>query len=276
MDIFNCPENNSLIDLNDNKILMDDLDFDLSTNIFPEKDVPAFGNEKEISSLTNEEDNDKNENNLFFNPKEEKPTINFKVIKGVDNACTKVSKKKRGRKIKEKKSKYKREHKFDSQDNILRKIQTHFLNFIIYFLNIILKDQDFKLEFMKLNYKFKRQIKASFIHSLKSKSIKEIITNEISRKYKTLNKNYNSQICEVIKNNIIINNILSENYLSFFKNVYFKSNNIIDLKEYGSDKIILLENDKRMFKGLLIKNKDKKKIYRCVKLYYLPDLLFFG
>ena len=276
MDIFNCPENNSLIDLNDKKILIHELDLDLSTNIFPENDIPAFKNKKEISSLIEDEDNDKNENILFFNTKEEKRNINFKVIKEVDKACTKVSKKKRGRQINEKKSKYKREHKFDSQDNILRKIQTHFLNFIIYFLNIILKEHDFKLKFMKLNYDFKKKIKASFIHSIKSKSIKEIITNEISGKYKTLNRNYNDQICKEIKDNIIINNILSENYLSFFKNIYFKSNNIIDLKEYGSDTIILLENDKRTFKGLLNKNKDKKKIYQCVKLYYLPDLLFFG
>ena len=52
-----------------------------------------------------------------------------------------------------------------------------------------------------------------------------------------------------------MNNILSENYLKFFKKIYYKSNRNINLKEYGQDKDILLSKKVKLFEDLLKDNK---------------------
>ena len=67
-------------------------------------------------------------------------------------------KKKRGREIKGNKNKLKY-HDKNSSDNLLRKIQVHYISFIISFINEILKNLDYNKRFFKLDYKFKFNIK---------------------------------------------------------------------------------------------------------------------
>ena len=141
-------------------------------------------------------------------------------------------------------------HNKFSTDNLLRKIQVHYLSFIISFLNEILEQLNFKQKFFKLDYIFKKNVNMKFVESLKQKNLGEIICNKISSKYKKDDKNSNIKIYEEIKNNEILNNILSENYLKFFKKIYYKNNRNINLKEYGLDKDILLSKKVKLFEDL--------------------------
>ena len=78
-----------------------------------------------------------------------------------------------------------------------------------------------------------------------------------------------------------MNKILSENYLNLFKKVYFKSNIIINLKEYGLNKDIILPKKVKMFKDLLKCNESsdendnyKKNMKECAINNYMPDSIF--
>ena len=141
-----------------------------------------------------------------------------------------------------------------STDNLLRKIQVHYISFITLFLNDVLEQLNFKQRFFKLDYFFKKNVNMKFVESLKQKNLGEIICNKISSKYKKDNENANIKIYEEIKKNEILNNILSENYLKFFKKIYYKSNRIINLKEYGLDKDIILSKKVKLFEDLFKDN----------------------
>ena len=136
-------------------------------------------------------------------------------------------------------------------DNLLRKVQNHYLNFIVLFLNEILQILGFKEKLYFLNYKFKLNITKKNMHSLRRENIGNILCNEISPKYLTKNKNINLVIIEKIKDNPVIKSILSENYLKLFKDIYYRSNRIINLKYYGLNKVIILSKKIKMYQDLL-------------------------
>ena len=173
-------------------------------------------------------------------------------------------------------------HKSDSSDNCLRKINVHYLSFIVLFLNDVLEKLQYKTKFYKLQYKFKTKINKTEFNSLKIKNIGQIISNNISDKYKFKDIEYNKKLFKKITNNKrnkVLENILSENYVELFKKIYFKSKNIINLVEYGLDKTFYLSNKVKMFKDLLLKcDTNSKSYYRnmltCIKRNFIKDLIF--
>ena len=168
-----------------------------------------------------------------------------------------------------------------STDNLLRKIQVHYLTFIVNFINIILKKLNYEQRFFKLDYELKKNVNKKNFDSLKNKTIGEILCNKISIKYKKQNVNANFEIYDQIKDNEILKKILSENYIKLFKKIYYKSNKIINLREYGINEQIILTKPVKMFKDLLNDNEalDKNKEYQkniieCAIQNYLPDSIF--
>lgn len=217
---------------------------------------------------------------------QKKSTIKFLVKKDMNysqSTFNQLSRKKRNRGKKRAKNFEENEnrkiHDIYSTDNILRKIQVHYLNFIILFINILLKNLNYSEEFFKLDYEFKKNIKKEFLESLKKQTLGEIISNKISIKYKKYDKNINKTIYEKIKENEILNNILSENYIKFFKKIYYKSYYNINLKEYGLDKEIILSKKVKMYKDFLKDNKESgekyiKYVKECTLKNFLPDSIF--
>ena len=136
-------------------------------------------------------------------------------------------------------------------DNLLRKVQNHYLNFIVSFLNEILQNLGFKEKLYFLSYQFKLNITKKNLYILSRENIGNILCNEISPKYLTKNKNINLIIIEKIKDNPVIKSILSENYLKLFKDIYYRSNRIINLKYYGLNKVIILSKKIKMYQDLL-------------------------
>ena len=146
-------------------------------------------------------------------------------------------------------------HDKNTSDNLLRKI--------------------IKQRFLKLNYEFKSNIKKEFVNSLKAKTIGDIIRTQISIKYKK-DLNYNNNIYVKTKGNKVLNKIYSENYLLFFRKIYFKSDKKINLREYGLNKEIKLSDKAKLYKDL-IKNSDdvhKKNTRNCVRNNFIDNLLF--
>ena len=185
--------------------------------------------------------------------------------------------KKSGRKRKRENENGKNYHTKFAYDNIIRKIQVHFLNFLVSFINEILKHYEFKQKFFNIDYNIKKDIKKENIKNLKSLEIGEILCKDISKKYKNQYKEdvkINNKIyLEVIKNDNI-RKILSEKYINIFKNIYYKNKR--DLNDYGLN--IKLSNDVKTYKDLLKKyNKDndyKEEIIIAGKRCYIYEKFF--
>ena len=75
-------------------------------------------------------------------------------------------------------------HDMYSNDNISAKTKTHFLNFIIALLNCIFPHCNYNKRLFKLDYEFKKNTKKKNVESLNYKTIGDIISNKISKKYK--------------------------------------------------------------------------------------------
>lgn len=125
----------------------------------------------------------------------------------------------------------------------------------------------YEQRFYDLNYKFKSNVKKEFVKALQTKSLGEIICNEISVKYKKIDKNKNTSIYNQLKGNEILNNIFSENYLSFFKNIYYKNIYSLKIRYYGKEKNINLSKNVKSFKDLSME-KIRDDIDDLVKKYF--------
>ena len=226
---------------------------------------------------------------LLMEKDEEKENILFSInLIDKKKKNSKDKKRKKGRKKKEKKNdeeniiqKKIKSHDENRTDNILRKIQSHYLSFIESYLNEILEYFGYKERFQRLDYKFKKKIKKKFVKSLNEKTIGEIISNKISIKYRYKKEDFNQKLLDKLKkDNKVLNNIFSQNYLTVFQKVYYKNKNKINLKDFGldEDKDIILSGKVKMFKDLLSKNKNSflhvNKINKYIKINYYPELIF--
>jgi hypothetical protein len=229
------------------------------------------------------------EHTFILNKKSETKNVESTKIKSKKNKKERISFKRRGstgrkRKItinSKQNNEIKEKEKFHDKnivDNLKKKIQVHYMSFIRSFLNEIIKQLKIVRQFLKIDYNIKKNVHKNNLNELKEKTIGEIISSEISPKYKNNEKNYNKIIVDDLSKNEVLRNILSQNYMSFFKEVYYKSNNKINLKRYGADEEIILSNKVEMYKDFL-KNKDFDFIHimglnRCVAKYFYPELIF--
>ena len=139
-------------------------------------------------------------------------------------------------------------------DNILTKIQVHFISFIIIFVNIVLRTLGYKEQFNQINYKFKKNVSKTNIDTLIKSNIGYILSQEISSKYKK-DKKHNIIIYKTLENKPILRNIFSYNYKDFFKNFYCSKESNINLNKFDSNiNIDLYKFGEEMYKDLKEKN----------------------
>ena len=167
-------------------------------------------------------------------------------------------------------------HNKSQNDNILRKINGHFLNFLIDFMNQVLSkcniitENKKKNHFCGVNGDFKKIINKTNFDSICNQSISQILTLENNYKFK--NKNKNRELLNKIKdnNNEILNKILSKKYIDIFKEVF-----------YINKKVIIYEglqlNLPKTFDDFLVKvkaNEDssyKMRIEEVIKKNFFPQ-----
>ena len=203
---------------------------------------------------------------------------NLFIVRDATNDTTLLKNKKRGR-YTNLKEKEKNHDKFSS-DNILRKIQVHFISFIVFFLNDILKSFGIREKFLKLDYKFKKDVNKKKVAELKKKNIGEIVSNKISTKYK-MDENTNSNLYEYLKTNEVLAKIFDINYMTLFKMYYMKKEKNADLRIFGIEKEISLSKKTETFHEFLEEEKSKskdeeyiRKIMKSLNKNYLKEKKF--
>ena len=120
-------------------------------------------------------------------------------------------------------------HRASDDDNILRKIQVHFLSFIINFTNDVIctfsKDKDIPL-FKNLDYKIKKVVNHKFVEYLKNQKINEILKLKVSPKMKISDESVNRRIFNIIWAKLpSLHKFLQTNYLDFFQEYYYNTKN---------------------------------------------------
>ena len=178
-----------------------------------------------------------------------------------------------GRKRKKENENSKKIHNKYSEDNILRKINVHFLNFIILFLNEILSKfniKDKKDKFIDINGQYKKLINNKNFNTIKNETIAQILSNENNKKY--INKYKNRELLNKIQNsnNEILKRTISKSYIYIFQEVYYKNKKKINYEglELNLPKTIgdFLEKAK---KGDILY---KEKIEKVIRKYYYPKI----
>ena len=92
----------------------------------------------------------------------------------------------------------KTEHDKTAADNIIKKIKTKLFEFILKFINLLLKKMKFNIELLKLNYIYVDQLSRNNELQLLNSLLKDLLSLDISPKYKNKNKEYNKKVIEEI------------------------------------------------------------------------------
>ena len=117
-----------------------------------------------------------------------------------------------------------------SEDNILRKIQVHYLNFITDVANELLTYLGYKIQFIDIDYNEKKIVTKKKLISLRNSNIGEILCQKVSPKFKIKSKEVDNNIVifNQVKENKIINDFLSQNYFNLFKDTYLQDKKIFN------------------------------------------------
>ena len=183
-----------------------------------------------------------------------------------------VLKNKRGRKNKLKTTKKSRKtHSNKSFDNLLRKIQVHFLTFLIGFVNDILKkdlNYSHKFSFKQIKTEIKNNVKYENVSKLKEMTVGDILQKDISKKYKRYNKCYNREIFEKIqRKSNWFDELFKMKYLELF-NYYYNEEFPKKTFFYKKSEIILSPKTKSFY-YLIEEYKDlRQDLIKTVKEVY--------
>ena len=172
-----------------------------------------------------------------------------------------------------------RTHTKYEDDNILRKIQISFIDYLINLANELLEYYGFKEKFLRINHKFKKNVNKKDFNKIKTMEIGEILCQSISPKYSKIfdrdKDGKNKRIYEKVIQNETIKKFLSETYIRIFRDYYLKNDKV--LNEFNLN-INLYQNIKTFDDFLNQKvaqnERYKKRINEVIKKYYLPKKLF--
>ena len=165
-----------------------------------------------------------------------------------------------------------RTHSGSDDDNLLRKIQVHFLSFIINYINDVIKtfinNRNPPL-FKNLDYSIKKRVNHQFVEKLKSYNISQILQMAVSPKMKihdeTVNKKIYWKVCNICPFMYIF---LERNFQSLFKEYYYNKNKIFEV----NGKVIQLSLKTKTFDDLLQKyESDKDKLKYIANKYFLSS-----
>ena len=151
-------------------------------------------------------------------------------------------------------------HDKTGDDNLLGKIQIHFLTFVIDFCNDALRDE-YKYSkdyFRNINHESKRTVNFNYTMQLKNSTVKDLLKMDISDKYSRYKKSYNKDLLEKIENSSpTLSELFEMSFLELF-NKYYNKGNPLDKIVY-KNKIINLSDETKSFSNLIDKNKDIEK-----------------
>ena len=170
-------------------------------------------------------------------------------------------KKRRGRQVELNAKRSKKErHSSKSEDNILTKIQTHFLNFVIFFLNDCIYNyyKNRKIKFIKFGHYIKTKVTSKNLNKMKNATIYDLLKEiEISSKFKRYNKNNNEKNAKILNKIPWFKKIFELKFLDLFKYYYNETKQLN--KIFLFEREIILTKDTKSYYFLLEKNIEIKK-----------------
>lgn len=181
--------------------------------------------------------------------------------------------KKRGRIVK--KNLPEKEHGKYDFDNVLTKIQVHFINFLINLANDAINTQFnskyyITHKFKQINYKEKKNIRHNYIMDCFKKPIKDIIQLDITTKYKNFDSKYNKELyAQLTAQSEWLKDFLDLKFIDVFSDYYYNLGK--ELKSFNfKDKKVNISKSTKSFKYLLEKEVNLvQEIISIVKDVYL-------
>ena len=134
-------------------------------------------------------------------------------------------------------------------DNLIRKIQVHFLTFLVSFCSDALKKEfEFSNEsFKNINYGNKTTVNFDYIYELKNLCIKDLLKMKISKKFKRYNGFYNEELLERIEySSQWLSKLFEMNYLKLFS-YYYNEGRPLDKIVFENEEIILSKETKSFY-----------------------------
>ena len=221
--------------VNDTKEIIKDFPDD--TNIkddeflkfFEKSNVNFFDQPTNLSTIQNINQNDKNNKDLYIDLlNNDEKQINNKTLNP-------TKKRMRKQKYTGKLNNY--HTKFNS-DNCRTKIKSHLNNFIVDFFNKLIYNKFNKqiYKFRKLSYDLSKHSSKQFNKQLLNTKIKDILTSDISKKYKNINSEQNISTLNKSKINNEYHDLLEKTYLEFYEQIYLPNNHTEIKNIYNIDK----------------------------------------
>ena len=225
-----------------------------------EKDLDTSSFEIDRNSLASSDSSESSISTfdlLFNNNKEEDIKIynyNKRSFFSIEN----FGKKKRGRPATN--NSKRKPHTKNTEDNVITKIKTHYMKFIINFINDCINSKNKKKLFKHFNHKDKSSPTRMHIKELQDSSISDLLMNiQFSTKYKQNKKNaeFNRKLVEKLsKDNTFFTRLFKMEYLELFD--YYYNGNKPTKKIVIDDQTIKLSESTTTFFDLIQKNKDDK------------------
>lgn len=203
---------------------------------------------------------------------EKKETDFYKII-----SFKTVLRRKRGRKGKEESSKKKNKkcHNSDDFDNIQRKIQVHFIKFLVNLANDAIKSifgKETKISFKDIKYELKKNISYKYFKKLKSSNYGDIIQKTISPKNKNFDKDANEKVfLTICDNSEILKNLFAQNYLYIFQKYYYGLKKEEKEIYFNCIKIILSSKTKGFYDIVRKNENNQKKFNEVVNNVYFSE-----
>ena len=207
----------------------------------------------------------------------------------------KVSKNQRGRKKKEitlNKKRIEKVHNKFGKDNMIRKCQVSYFNFMIDFINLFIRLFNSKMrlspkkEFFPIDYDIKKIVNRNQKIMIHTNSIEEMMKKNISKKHSRSRLSSNKDLCEEIKQYGIpeIEKIFKKNFIFLF-DIYHKSVRKFNLKELDesfANLVIEIPETVELYEDMLNKNQNdikfeeyKKLMENSIKNYFVCTNLFY-
>lgn len=186
---------------------------------------------------------------------------------------------KRGRKEKNEK-KGKKYHGAGDFDNIQRKIQVSFINFLINLANDAIHSvlgKESKFIFKDIQYIYKKVVNHNYVENLKKSRYSDIIQIGVSAKMKSYNENLNKETyLQVSKISPELKNFFDMNYLYIFQKYFCEIKDNLEIVDFDGLKIKLSSNTKGLY-DLLKKNTDRKEIFLdAIKNIYFREINYLN
>lgn len=143
---------------------------------------------------------------------------------------------------KNRKRRRERKHGKNSFDNVQRKVQIHYINFLINLCNDILKSiygQDTTKRFLDIEHKIKQKVSAEYFNHLKNLTLLEILSLNVSNKY-AVRKNTDNNIKiikELVNTEPKIKYFFLAKHLDLFRKYYINEGKKLTEFEYNGIKI---------------------------------------